>query len=137
MVKKRHTKQKDSIIVFLEENKDKHFTAESILLELKKQNFTVSQATVYRNLAELVKDGTLRKYISENTKRACYQYVDNVKECLKHYHLICDDCGKIIHFEGNEFNQLKDKVLSQNSFEINLQKVVLYGKCEKCKENKE
>lgn len=136
MIKKRHTKQKDSIISFFKENKNKHLTAESVLFELKKQNFEVSQATVYRNLAELVKEGTLRKYISENTKGACYQYVDNVEACLEHYHLICDDCGKIIHFEGNVFNLLKDKVLNQNNFEINLQKVVLYGKCEKCKENK-
>lgn len=136
MIKKRHTKQKDSIISFFKENKNRHLTVENILSELKEQNFEVSQATLYRNLAELVKDGILRKYISENTKGACYQYVENVKECLEHYHLICDDCGKIVHFEGNEFNKLKDKVLSQNNFEINLQKVVLYGKCEECKENK-
>lgn len=135
MIKKRHTWQKDSIISFFEKNKGKHMTAENVVFELTKQDFKVSQATVYRNLAELVKEGVLRKYISENTKGACYQYVDNANKCIQHYHLICDECGKIIHFEGSEFEQLKYKVLSENKFELNLQKIVLYGKCEKCKEN--
>lgn len=136
MVKKRNTKQKEIIINFLKENKDRHLTAEDILLELRKQSEEVSQATIYRNLSELVKEGELRKYISDVAKKACFQYVDNVNKCSKHYHLICDECGSIIHFEGTELQKLKDKILGQNKFEVNLEKVVLYGKCEKCKENK-
>lgn len=136
MVKKRNTKQKEIIINFLKENKDRHLTAEDILLELRKQSEEVSQATIYRNLSELVKEGELRKYISDVAKKACFQYVDNVNKCSKHYHLICDECGSIIHFEGTELQKLKDKILGKNKFEVNLEKVVLYGKCEKCKENK-
>lgn len=136
MVKKRNTKQKEIIINFLKENKDRHLTAEDILLELRKQSEEISQATIYRNLSELVKEGELRKYISDVAKKACFQYVDNVNKCSKHYHLICDECGSIIHFEGTELQKLKDKILNQNKFEVNLEKVVLYGKCEKCKENK-
>ena len=136
MVKKRNTKQKEIIINFLKENKDRHFTSEDILLELRKQSEEISQATIYRNLSELVKEGELRKYISDVAKKACFQYVDNVNKCSKHYHLICDECGSIIHFEGTELQKLKDKILGQNKFEVNLEKVVLYGKCEKCKENK-
>ena len=136
MVKKRNTKQKEIIINFLKENKDRHLTAEDILLELRKQSEEVSQATIYRNLSELVKEGELRKYISDVAKKACFQYVDNVNKCSKHYHLICDECGSIIHFEGTELQKLKDKILGQNKFEVNLEKVVLYGQCEKCKENK-
>lgn len=136
MVKKRNTKQKEIIINFLKENKDRHLTAEDILLELRKQSEEVSQATIYRNLSELVKEGELRKYISDVAKKACFQYVDNVNKCSKHYHLICDECGSIIHFEGTELQKLKDKILDQNKFEVNLEKVVLYGKCDKCKENK-
>ncbi len=136
MVKKRNTKQKEIIINFLKENKDRHLTAEDILLELRKQSEEISQATIYRNLSELVKEGELRKYISDVAKKACFQYVDNVNKCSKHYHLICDECGSIIHFEGTELQKLKDKILDQNKFEVNLEKVVLYGKCDKCKENK-
>ena len=136
MVKKRNTKQKEIIINFLKENKDRHLTAEDILLELRKQSEEISQATIYRNLSELVKEGELRKYISDVAKKACFQYVDNVNKCIKHYHLICDECGSIIHFEGTELQKLKGKILDQNKFEVNLEKVVLYGKCDKCKENK-
>ena len=114
MVKKRNTKQKEIIINFLKENKDRHLTAEDILLELRKQSEEVSQATIYRNLSELVKEGELRKYISDVAKKACFQYVDNVNKCSKHYHLICDECGSIIHFEGTELQKLKDKILGQN-----------------------
>ena len=137
MIKKRNTKQKEVIVNFLKNNKNRHLTAEDIFVELKRQNNQISQATIYRNISELVKDGLLRKYVTGTTNSACYQYVDNVNKCSKHYHLICDECGSIIHYEGTELERLKSKIFDKNGFDLNLEKVVLYGKCNKCKENKE
>ena len=134
MIKKRHTKQKDIVINFLKKNKDNHLTAEQIVINLKKNNESVSQATVYRILGDLVKDGIVRKYITLDNKCSCYQYVDNVDKCTKHYHLVCDKCYKTIHFESEEVEKLKKELLNKEKFDLNLEKVVFYGRCKNCKE---
>ena len=132
MIKRRHTKQKDIVINYLKENIDKHLTAEQILIDLKKEHEDISQATIYRILANLVNDGIVRKYIAADNKCSCYQYVDNVNKCNMHYHLICDMCGAVTHFENDEIEKIKEKVLKENQFDLNLQKVILYGKCKNC-----
>lgn len=134
MIKKRNTKQKELVINTLTKNMKKHLTAEEILLITKEESKDISQATVYRILGELVGSGIIRKYIGADNKKACYQYVDNHSKCNMHYHLICDKCGQTIHYECTELESLKKDILKQNGFEVNLQKIVLYGICESCKE---
>lgn len=134
MIKERNTKQKELIINVLKDNKEKHLTAEEILLSIKKENSDISQATVYRVLGQLSLSGIVRKYIGADNKKACYQYVDSNHKCNMHYHLICDKCGQTIHYECGEVEKLKGDILKENGFEINLQKVVFYGICNKCKE---
>lgn len=133
MIKERNTKQKELVIKALSENKDKHLTAEEILLNIKKENKDISQATVYRILGQLTSSNVVRKYIGADNKKACYQYVDNVGKCNMHYHLICDVCGKTIHFENRELELIKDNILKEKDFDMNLQKVVFYGMCKECK----
>lgn len=135
MIKKRHTKQKDIVIKYLKNNLDKHLTVEKMLLDLKKENENISQATIYRILSDLTDEGRVRKYITADNKCSCYQYVDNVDKCSMHYHLICDKCGEITHFENDIMTKIKNDVLKNEQFDLNLQKVVLYGKCKNCLEN--
>ena len=135
MIKKRRTKQKDLVINYLKNTTHKHLTVEKILLDLKKENENVSQATVYRILSDLSEDGTVRKYMSSDNKCSCYQYVDNVNKCNMHYHLVCDKCGEITHFENVEMEKMKKDILKNEEFDLNLQKVVLYGKCKNCLRN--
>lgn len=132
MIKKRNTKQKELIIKFLMNNKEKHLTAEEILLNIKKESRDISQATVYRVLGELAGSGVVRKYIGADNKKACYQYVDNQNKCNMHYHLICDKCGQTIHYENNDIEKIRNSILKEKDFEVNLQKVVFYGICKEC-----
>lgn len=133
MIKERNTKQKELVIKFLTENRDKHLTAEEILISIKKENKDISQATVYRILGQLVSSNVVRKYIANDNKKACYQYVDSVNKCNMHYHLICEKCGETIHFESKKLELLKSDILKEKNFDINLQKIVFYGICKNCK----
>ena len=132
MIKRRNTKQKDIVINYLKNNTHKHLTAENIVSALKKEKEEVSQATVYRILSNLSKDGVVRKYINEGNKCSCYQYVDKDNKCNMHYHLICDSCGSVIHFENEGIEKVRDDVLKSKQFDLNLSKVVLYGRCKDC-----
>jgi len=133
MIKERNTKQKELVIKFLSNNKEKHLTVEDILTNIKKENKEISQATVYRILRQLSNNDIVRKYIATDNKKACYQYVENKDKCNMHYHLICDKCGQTIHYECCEVEKLKSNIMKENGFELNLQKIVFYGTCKACK----
>jgi len=132
MIKERNTKQKELVISVLTQNKDKHLTAEQILDNIKKVSKDISQATVYRILGQLSKCGIVRKYIGADNKKACYQYVDSQHKCNMHYHLICDKCGQTIHYENIDVEKIRNSILEEKGFEVNLQKVVFYGICKEC-----
>ena len=132
MIKERNTKQKELVINTLRMQKAKHLTAEEILENIKIVSKDISQATVYRVLGQLCASGVVRKYIGGDNKKACYQYVDNDNKCNMHYHLICDKCGQTYHYENDNVEKLRNDILTENGFEVNLQKVVFYGICNKC-----
>lgn len=131
-VKRRNTKQKQVIVDFLKDNQDRHLTADEIVDNLKTSNLKVSKATVYRLLNNLSEDGTLRKYLLSESLSSCYQYVEDLHECNRHYHLICDVCGSVLHFDNTYMDKLQESVLENNNFKIDLQKVIFYGKCKVC-----
>lgn len=134
MIKERNTKQKELIINILNNNKDKHLTAEEILVEINQENNVIGQATVYRVLGQLVNSGIVRKYIGVDNKKACYQYVDHKQKCNLHYHFVCEQCGQTIHYKNSSVEEFKNTILNENGFEINLQKFILYGICKECQE---
>lgn len=135
-VKKRNTKQKQIIIEFLKDNQNKHLTADEIVDNLKTINMKVSKATVYRLLNSLSEEGMLRKYVLSDSLCSCYQYVENSNECSKHYHLICYECGNVEHFDDDNMIKLEQNVLKNNKFQLDLQRVIFYGKCKACIQKK-
>jgi Fur family ferric uptake transcriptional regulator len=86
------TKQKNIIINILIENKDKHLNAEEIYMILKKNNASVSLATLYRCLDKLVSENIVRKYNTTHLGKACYQYIDKNCTVHNHFHLVCEKC---------------------------------------------
>ncbi len=92
------TKQGELIFGLLENNSDRHLTAEEICGMLRAAGTSVGTATVYRNLEKLVSEGKVRRYRLEEGESACFQYMGDV-ECYEHFHLKCPGCGTVIHLE--------------------------------------
>lgn len=65
-----------------------HLTAEQIHQQLKAENKSVAQATVYNNLASLYQQGMIRKISVEG-------YPDRYDKIRRHDHLVCRNCGKL------------------------------------------
>ncbi|KUO72498.1 MAG: hypothetical protein APF77_11980 [Clostridia bacterium BRH_c25] len=126
-----NTKQREIIIDFIHKNKKDHITADSIVDHLKNTGNPVGKATVYRFLDLLAKEGKVRKYGGVEGLSACYQYIDN-DNCHMHYHLICNDCGKLFHIECTYLDKVGDHILNHHCFKMDNLKTVLYGTCEKC-----
>lgn len=125
---KYHTKNKNRILSCLKENKDKHLTIEQIADLLNGQ---VPLASIYRNIDDLVNEGSVRKYIVDRNSSACYQYIGDGNE-HNHFHLLCSKCGKLIHLECHEVEHLISHIEEEHGFRVDISKVTLYGVCPEC-----
>lgn len=130
-----NTKQREIILNYLIENKNQTITAEDIINHSNKIGEKIGKATVYRYLYNLVENNIIKKFILEDNKCSCYQYIDG-KKCEDHYHLKCKNCNKIIHLDCDEFKNIQNHISKEHDFEIDSIKTVLYGLCKKCKECK-
>lgn len=128
----RNTKQKKKVLECLEKYKNRHITIEEIQKEIDGE---VGTTTIYRIINKLVEDGVVAK-MPLNKQGFCYQYNKEKEHCHKHYHLICEDCGKLVHFESKEIEETQKEALEKENFYIDLDKVTFYGKCSKCKNKK-
>lgn len=121
------TKNKKTVLGYLKANADRHYTIEELQRELP----DIPQASLYRIIDSLVEIGLVRKYIVDNNTPACFQYVgDGIKH--SHFHLLCTKCGKLIHLECHEVNELIEHIEKEHGFSVDISKVNLYGLCEEC-----
>ena len=131
MNNKYNTKQKELILEYLKNNKEKHITANNIIKHFKEKNISVGKTTVYRQLEGLLDEKKVRRYILEGGVGNCYQYADN-EECAEHYHLKCKECGQVCHLDCEIFTQIGSHLYETHKFLLDLSRTILYGKCEMC-----
>ena len=105
----RNTKQKSMILEYLKDRQDTHVRAEDIIHDLNEGEERVGKTTVYRVLKSLETEGKIRKYTLSEKSPACYQFSGGHPECRHHYHLMCSECGKLIHFESDGMRQLAEE----------------------------
>lgn len=134
---KYKTKQRDLILGYLENNKDTHLTADGIAEYMRNQEKPVSRSTVYRYLDVLVKEGLVRKYVIEEGKCCCYQYVSKENTCKSHYHFKCSKCMKLLHVDCDILDKIYEHVKSEHGFVVDNSKTVFYGLCKACREELE
>lgn len=122
MMKTRNTKQKEII------NKEisrfnSLFTAEELHEKAKTADRNIGLATVYRFLKKLRKDREIFSY-------ACGGKLIYSKDNKSHCHFVCEETGKVIHFEISSLDFLKDKIPgSITSFQIEVKGIC--GRCSK------
>lgn len=120
-MKSRQTKQKE----FLEtevNNTHAFFNAEEIYEKVKDKD--ISLATVYRFLKEKKESQELHTYL-------CNRKTVYAKEKTSHCHFICEKTGKVIHFELDNIDFLKNKIPGTiSSFQLEVR-----GTCTDCQKD--
>jgi len=125
----RMTSQRQVIIdtVF---STDQHFTAEQLLDWARKQDQSVSRATVYRTLPLLTESGL----VHEMDFGKDYKYYDpNYADSPNHNHLICQDCDRIVEFESDKIDKLQDEISQSLGFSLKAQQLRLTAACDELK----
>ena len=123
------TKPRECILSFFEKNALDSFSAKYFI---DSGDFEIGEATVYRILARLVKEGMLRRIAADKGTGSVYQY-DPTAQCGEHFHLKCVQCGETVCIDCSYMESMERHVEDKHRFSVDSKKTVLYGVCSDCK----
>ena len=121
----RRSKQKEIIYNALMEEPC-HPTADTLYNKLKPD---LSLATVYRNLNQFAAQGKILKIqVPDGSDR----FDGSIH---KHFHGFCTHCGEVFDIEENELEGIEEKIMNVSTLKVTQYNLVIYGICNKCRED--
>lgn len=100
-----------------------HPSVEDVYERAKKEDSSISMATVYRTLALLDELGLVYKHDFSDSDHARYEINEE-----HHHHLIDLDTGKVIEFQNEKIEKMKQKIAEELGYELIECRLELYGK---------
>jgi Fur family ferric uptake transcriptional regulator len=108
----------------------KHFSAEKLLTDLRREDETTSKATVYRTLALLTEAMLLDAVDFERG----YRLYERALGHSHHDHLICTECDKVVEFSDEKIEEAQRLVAAAHDFDVLWHTHKLYGRCHDCRQ---
>ncbi|AJY75196.1 Fur family transcriptional regulator [Paenibacillus beijingensis] len=121
----RLTPQRYAVIEYLYASHS-HPTAEDIYQSLALKYPSLSVATVYNNLKVFKKLGLVKELTMGDSSRR-YEAVTT-----EHYHVICNECGKVVDVDLLEPLAFKAQIERETGFVIDIHNVDMHGTCPQC-----
>lgn len=122
----RNTKQKEIILdIMLRHENMIHPTIQEITNFVMKENQGIGQATIYRNVNKLVKEG---KLIKISTKDG-FRYDINTD---LHGHLVCRKCGRVYDLYDETYQKLVKELEGTYKVKIDTSNLIFDGLCSSC-----
>ncbi len=106
---------------------ERRFTADDLLATLHGQGLAVGRATVFRTLDLLVRLGYVGKV--HDGGRGGYA----VCEPGHHHHLVCSNCGQVLHIGGCPVSSYLRDLESRTGFQVAAHRLEIAGLCPLCK----
>lgn len=127
-----NTRQKREMLKFLQERKLQHFSVDEVVFEMQERGEKIGRTTVYRFLELLAEQGDVRKY--QNAQGITqYQHVQDASNCDDHFHMMCKECGNLIHVDCNLMHSMAEHLFSAHGFMLDPRETILRGLCERCR----
>ena len=123
--KVRMTPQRHAILEFLVVAKS-HPTADDIYKALEGKFPNMSVATVYNNLRVFKEVGLVRELTYGDSSS---RFDSNTSD---HYHVICNDCGKIVDFLYPGLDEVETLAEHVTGFKVQEHRMEIYGTCPDC-----
>lgn len=119
------TPQRVAVLKYLL-NSEQHPTANEIYRDIENEFPYMSPATVYNNLNVLCENGLVREltFGSDSSR-----FDGNT---ANHYHIICNDCGKITDVHYPILKELETFAEQVTKFKVSHHRLVIYGMCATC-----
>lgn len=121
----RITPQRHAILEYMIHSTT-HPTADDIYRALEKSFPNMSVATVYNNLRVFKKAG-LVKELTYGDSSSRFDFVTH-----DHYHMICNDCGKIVDFHYPGLDEVEHLASHVTGFQVDYHRLEIYGTCGSC-----
>ncbi len=127
------TEQKKTLERLLRDNCESAYTVDELCQKMVSLygDSAPGKSTVYRLITALVEDGRVKRFTSENQRRASYQIIIG-EHCNHHLHLKCTSCGKILHLDEHISENLVLSVMAASGFTVSEPSTMLFGKCSDC-----
>ncbi len=129
------THQREEIIGFLSAHSDVPYGIDELVLKLGEEygEKAPGKSTVYRLIAKLVEDGTVKRFEKGNSRQSVYQIAGG-EECHHHLHMKCLNCGKLLHMEHEQSEELIRLIYGDSDFTVDREQTTLFGCCRECKQ---
>ena len=124
------TRQRKSLLAYLAEHADESISAGEATRALARGN--VSASAVYRNLAQLEREGKISRSSRPGSQEAYYRYTD-AEPCRGQVHLACLRCGMTRHMERADADRLAERLTETEDFALDRAGTILYGVCAECR----
>ena len=107
----------------------KHVGVEDLLVDVRKHNPSVGNATVYRTMKLFVEAGLAEE---RRFRGGVTLYEPHDGDEHHHDHIICTACDEIVEFENEEIERLQEDVAESLGFHLTHHRMELYGVCHTC-----
>lgn len=125
-MERRNTIQKALILRAVCELK-RHLTADEVYEFVKRDHPSIGKGTVYRNLAILTEEGTIRKVeVPDGSDRFDFTLKN-------HYHVRCVKCGEVFDVDMDEIPDLQKKIHDTHGMEFLTYDIFFKGICPECR----
>ncbi len=129
----RFTNQR-RIVVELMAGSEDHFDAEELYHRAHAQDESISLATVYRTLHALEDAGLIdQHYLTRDHDRKVYEPAGEAE----HYHFTCRQCHRVIEFQADEIDLLRQGLESAYGVRVDRVCMCLDGLCAECRSSGE
>lgn len=115
------THPRKRILDILENQRNKHLTADDIYRCLVEAKEDIGLATVYRVLNQFESAGLVEKHNFENGQ-ATYE-LDSGEH---HDHMVCVETGKVVEFISEEIEAAQKKIAEEHGYDIEDHSLVIY-----------
>ena len=126
------TRQKRELLKFLQERDMQHFSVDDVVFEMQDRGEKIGRSTVYRYLELLAEQGSVRKYQSVQGITQ-YQHVADTTACDDHFHMMCKQCGNLMHVDCTLMHKMAEHLMEDHGFLLDPRETILVGLCAKCR----
>lgn len=122
-----YSKQRELVLDAVRGTQGQHPTADTLYASIRAQSPSVSLATVYRNLNQLVEAGQIARVSVPGAADRFDPVTDG------HSHLLCNACGAIVDVPCSALPDLRAPVQAATGCKVEEYGVVFYGLCPRCR----